>query len=181
MWWWRSGEEGAGEVSEGCHHAFIGMGSNLGDRRTFLKEASLEIGSHPQLRVIRLSSLYETEPVGYLDQGWFLNQVMEIETTLTPEELLTFLQGIENKLGRKRLIRWGPRVIDLDILLYGNRTIETPKLIIPHPRMYERGFVMIPLQEIAPDLVHPDGKTTREHLDMLMKTEKVEKIRLFQG
>jgi 2-amino-4-hydroxy-6-hydroxymethyldihydropteridine diphosphokinase len=157
------------------------MGSNLGDRRTFLKEASLEIGSHPQLRVIRLSSLYETEPVGYLDQGWFLNQVMEIETTLTPEELLTFLQGIENKLGRKRLIRWGPRVIDLDILLYGNRTIETPKLIIPHPRMYERGFVMIPLQEIAPDLVHPDGKTTREHLDMLMKTEKVEKIRLFQG
>ena len=72
-------------------------------------------------------------------------------------------------------------MIDPDILLYGNRTIETPKLIIPHPRMYERGFVMIPLQEIAPDLVHPDGKTTREHLDMLMKTEKVEKIRLFQG
>jgi len=180
MWWWSSEEEGAGKVSEGSQRAFIGMGSNLGDRRSFLEKASQEISSHPQVRVIRLSSLYETEPVGYLDQGWFLNQVMEIETTLTPEELLSFLQGIENKLGRKRLIRWGPRVIDLDILLYGNLTIESPQLIIPHPRMYERGFVMIPLQEIAPDLIHPDGKTTREHLDMLIRTGKMEKIKLFE-
>jgi 2-amino-4-hydroxy-6-hydroxymethyldihydropteridine diphosphokinase len=167
-------------MAEGGNRSFIGMGSNMGERESFLKEASLEISAQPEVKVIKISSLYETEPVGYQEQGWFLNQVMEIETTLTPEELLSFLQGIENKLGRKRLIRWGPRVIDLDVLLYGNLTRVTSQLTIPHPRMYERGFVMIPLHEIAPDLIHPDGRTTREHLDILMETGKMEKIRLFE-
>jgi lysyl-tRNA synthetase class 2 len=95
--------------------AFLGLGSNLGDRQSYLDAACRELAAHPLIRIIQTSSLYETEPVGYQEQGWFLNQVVEIETTLEPEELLSFTQGIENKLGRKRLIRWGPRVSDQEI------------------------------------------------------------------
>ena len=160
--------------------AFLGLGSNLGDRQSYLSAACRELAAHPSIQIIQASSLYETEPVGYQEQGWFLNQVMEMETTLTPEELLFFTQGIENELGRKRLIRWGPRVIDLDILLYGNSVINTPDLIIPHPRMYVRQFVLVPLGEIAPDLLHPDGSSTQEHLDALRQRGNSEKIRLFR-
>jgi len=159
---------------------FLGLGSNLGDRQSYLDAACRELAAHPLIRIIQTSSLYETEPVGYQEQGWFLNQVVEIETTLEPKELLSFTQGMENKLGRKRLIRWGPRVIDLDILLYGNSVINTTALIIPHPRMYERQFVLVPLAEIAPDIIHPDGSATREHLDALQRGNS-EKIRLFRG
>jgi 2-amino-4-hydroxy-6-hydroxymethyldihydropteridine diphosphokinase len=159
--------------------AFLGMGSNLGDRQEYLDDACRELSAHQSVKVIQSSSLYETEPVGYLAQGWFLNQVVEIETTLAPDELLRFTQDIENKLGRKRLIHWGPRVIDLDILLYGNRIINTPSLTVPHPRMYERCFVLMPLREIAPDLIHPDGISTQQHLDMLQHKGDPEKIRLF--
>lgn len=162
-------------------NAFLGLGSNLGDRQSYLDVARRQLAAHPAVQIIQSSSLYETEPVGYLDQGWFLNQVVEIETILDPEELLLFTQEIENELGRKRLIHWGPRVIDLDILLYGNRVMNTPDLIIPHPRMYERQFVMVPLREIAPDLLHPDGISTRQHLDLLHIRGDAEKIRLFQG
>ncbi len=161
-------------------HAFLGLGSNMGERESYLDAARQEL-TCSEVRIIRVSSLYETEPVGYTDQGWFLNQVVKVETTLDPEELLSFIHEIENKLGRKRLIRWGPRVIDVDILLYENLVLDTPDLIIPHPRMYERSFVLIPLQEIAPDLVHPDGRTTREHLEALSGKGETEKIRLFQG
>lgn len=161
--------------------AFLGLGSNLGDRQSYLDAACRELAAHPLIRIIQTSSLYETEPVGYQEQGWFLNQVVEIKTTLCPEELFLITQGIENKLGRKRLIHWGPRVIDLDILLFGNRDINTPDLIIPHPRMYERQFVLVPLSEIAPDLLHPDGISTQQHLDMLQEREDREKIRLFEG
>lgn len=169
-------------ASEGkWEKAFLGLGSNLGDRQYYLEEARQQLSAHPSVQILRVSSLYETEPVGYHDQGWFLNQVVEVKTTLCPEELFLITQGIENKLGRKRLIHWGPRVIDLDILLFGNRDINTPDLIIPHPRMYERQFVLVPLSEIAPDLLHPDGISTQQHLDMLQEREDREKIRLFEG
>lgn len=149
--------------------AFIGLGSNLGDRSIYLQQALAEIETHSLVKLTKVSSVYESEPVGYLDQGWFLNQVAEVATGLEPEDLLNVLQEIENRLGRKRLIRWGPRVIDLDLLLYEKRIINSPRLIVPHPRIYERGFVLWPLCEIAPDFVHPDGKKTCEHFEAYLK------------
>jgi 2-amino-4-hydroxy-6-hydroxymethyldihydropteridine diphosphokinase len=162
-------------------NAFLGLGSNLGEREYYLAEARRQLAAHPLIEIIRSSSRYETEPVGYLDQGLFLNQVLEIATALRPRELLLVTQGIENGLGRKRLIHWGPRVIDLDILLYGDSVLDTPELTLPHPRMYERRFVLAPLGEIAAEFVHPDGMTTREHLDALRQRGNTEKIRLFRG
>lgn len=146
-----------------------------------MKKAYQELNRDSRIRIVGTSSFYESEPVGYLDQAWFLNQVMEIATILLPRELLHILQVIENELGRKRLIRWGPRVIDLDLLLYEDVILTTDELIIPHPRMYERNFVLIPLNEIAPNLRHPDGKTTAEHLQEYLKTAPEEKIRLIPG
>lgn len=158
--------------------AFIGLGSNMGDRLGYLKAALGELAAHPEIRLGRASSFYESEPVGYRQQDWFINQVVEVETALDPWKLLAVLQGIENKLGRKRVIRWGPRVIDLDLLLYGELVLSGEELAIPHPRMYERNFVLFPLNEIAPDLRHPDGMTTAEHLQEYLATAPKERIRL---
>jgi 2-amino-4-hydroxy-6-hydroxymethyldihydropteridine diphosphokinase len=157
--------------------AFIGLGSNLGDREAYLEAARRMLSGSVGVLLAGASSLYETEPVGYTDQSWFLNQVVEVATGLDPWELLLVLQGIEHDLGRQRLIRWGPRVVDLDVLLYGDAVLNSPELIVPHPRLYERSFVLSPLAEIAPDHVHPDGKTTLEHLQNLGAGQK---IRLFQ-
>lgn len=162
-------------------YAFLSLGSNMGDRVAYLEAACLELAAHPEISILRRSSLYETEPVGYRNQGWFLNRVVGVATTMEPRELLVFVHEIEDRLGRRRLIRWGPRVIDLDILLYGGLVLQTPDLVIPHPRMYERNFVLVPLQEIAPGLVHPDGRTTGEHLEDLRERGGGEKIRLFRG
>jgi len=109
---------------------------------------------------VRQSSLYETEPVDFLDQGWFLNAAAEIETELAPEVLMRLLLEIERSMGRERRIPKGPRLIDIDILLYGNNSVRSPELKIPHPRMTERRFVLVPLAEIAPDLRHPVFKKT---------------------
>lgn len=109
---------------------------------------------------MRQSSLYETEPVDFLDQGWFLNAAAEIETELAPEVLMRLLLEIERSMGRERRIPKGPRLIDIDILLYGNNSVRSPELKIPHPRMTERRFVLVPLAEIAPDLRHPVFKKT---------------------
>jgi len=157
--------------------AFIGLGSNMGDRVAYLEAARRMLADHPSVELSKASSLYETEPVGYADQGWFLNQVVEVATWLDPYALFRALQGIERDLGRQRLIRWGPRVIDLDLLLYGDAVVSGHELTVPHPRIYERSFVLAPLGEIAPDHVHPDGKTTWEHLQALGAGQK---IRLFQ-
>jgi 2-amino-4-hydroxy-6-hydroxymethyldihydropteridine diphosphokinase len=162
------------------HRAYISLGSNMGEREDYLARALRSL-SGPQVRVSRLSSLYESEPVGYTDQDWFVNQVAGLETTLAPLELLRLLQRVELDLGRKRLIRWGPRVIDLDILLYDRVIMETEELFLPHPRLYQRNFVLIPLQEIASELVHPDGKTTAEHLQKYLATSPKEGIRLLSG
>ena len=133
---------------------YLSLGSNLGDRAANLERA---IAALPQagVRVLRRSSLYETEPVDFLAQPWFLNCVVEGETSLMPRQLLHALQGIERKFGRKKRIARGPRVIDLDILFYGASVVRTPEVEIPHPRMHKRRFVLAPLAELALDLCHP--------------------------
>ncbi len=129
---------------------FIGLGSNLGDRKSNLERALAYINHHTDIEIIKVSSFIETTPVGGPPQGNYLNAVAKLKTALSPEELLEFLQEVERKLGRTRTVRFGPRTIDLDILLYEDKRIDTPMLKIPHPRMWEREFVMRPLLEIAP-------------------------------
>ncbi|MGM0904576.1 MAG: 2-amino-4-hydroxy-6-hydroxymethyldihydropteridine diphosphokinase [Bacillota bacterium] len=128
--------------------AFIAIGSNIGDRWHCMREGIKQINAHNKINVVNVSSVYETDPVGYTDQDLFLNMVIQVNTALGPYELLDELLLIEEKLGRKREIKWGPRTLDLDILLYNQENIKSEKLIVPHPRMQERAFVMVPLLEI---------------------------------
>lgn len=130
------------------HIAYISLGTNLGDRTENLAAALRLLQKQKGVQLEDWSSLYETEPVGYLEQDRFLNMVISVSTSLTAPELLGVCQGIEQELGRKRLITWGPRNIDLDILLYNQENIETEQLIIPHPQMLGRAFVLVPLMEI---------------------------------
>lgn len=132
--------------------SYLSLGSNMGDRFEMLKQAVAQLAEQPAVTVTQISSLYETDPVGYTDQEPFLNMVVQLETELTAMALLDVCQMIEQNLNRKRLVRWGPRTIDLDILLYNQDRIETARLTVPHPRMNERAFVLIPLLEIDPGL-----------------------------
>ncbi len=134
---------------------FLGLGSNLGERIANIKRAFTLLGAVSGLRLVRASSLIETAPVGYTDQPDFINAVVEIETSMEPGILLSAIQGIEKQMGREKTIRFGPRIIDIDILLFGDRVIDGPGLTIPHPRMHERAFVLGPLSEIAPEVMHP--------------------------
>ncbi len=133
---------------------YLSLGSNLGDRDKNLRDAIAALGS-AGVPVVRVSSTYETEPVDYLDQPWFLNCAVEAETELAALDLLRVLRGIETQMGSKKLVAKGPRLIDIDILLYGSEVIDTPELQIPHPRMHLRRFVLQPLAEIAPNVQHP--------------------------
>jgi 2-amino-4-hydroxy-6-hydroxymethyldihydropteridine diphosphokinase len=143
---------------------YVSLGSNLGDRDANLRVARERFHT-AALRLVRESSIYETEPRDLPGQPWFLNQVIEVETPLFPRELLTTLQGIEREMGRQRGIPKGPRTIDLDILLFGDAVITTPDLEIPHPRLAERRFVLEPLAELAPELRHARTRlTVREML-----------------
>ena len=134
------------------NRAYLSLGSNLGDRLDLLKKAVRMLDEHEAICVEAISSVYETDPVGVTDQPAFLNIVSEITTSLTPEGLLQACRQIEENLDRVRVVRWGPRTMDLDILLYNHDNIETETLTVPHPRMHERAFVLVPLAEIAPDI-----------------------------
>jgi len=134
---------------------FIGLGSNLGERQANLNDAVRRLGEIEGVRVAAVSSFHETEPVGGPPQPTFLNAAAELDTDLAPEDLLRRMLAVESDMGRVRDVRWGPRVIDLDLLLYEDLVMDTPDLQIPHPRMQERRFVMVPLAEIAPDARHP--------------------------
>ena len=151
---------------------YLGLGSNLGDREANLKKALESLSG--QVRIETVSAIYETEPVGYEDQPWFLNLVCCGETELEPPDLLLFVKGIEARMDREESFRNAPRTIDIDILFYGDRVIETDDLTIPHPRVAERGFVMVPFAKIAPALVHPkNGKTINDLLSELDDTKQV--------
>lgn len=146
------------------NEAYLSLGTNIGDRVDYLIQALRLLMKDKKIRVAGISSIYETDPVGYADQPPFLNLVAEIHTSYEPLELLTKTQQIEVELGRIRDIRWGPRTIDLDILLYNQENIQTESLIVPHPRMVERGFVLIPLFELNPHVQIPGSTSTIEQL-----------------
>lgn len=139
--------------------AYVGLGSNLGDRAHLVREAAVLIGA------ARLSTIVETEPWGLVDQPRFLNAVAEVETGLEPQPFLTHLLDVERRLGRERVgPQWGPRTIDLDLLLFGDRVVDEPGLVVPHPRLLERLFVLEPLAELAPELEIPGNGTVRAAL-----------------
>jgi 2-amino-4-hydroxy-6-hydroxymethyldihydropteridine diphosphokinase len=138
---------------------YLGLGTNLGGTESNLEQA-LQLLSE-NITILKKSSRYETEPVGFKDQPWFLNMVVEAETGLPPEDLLCFTQGIEKQMKRVKTIVNGPRIIDIDILLYGDESVETENLVIPHPRMTQRAFVMVPLYEISPELII-SGKSIKD-------------------
>ncbi|MCE7067646.1 2-amino-4-hydroxy-6-hydroxymethyldihydropteridine diphosphokinase [Dyadobacter sp. CY326] len=155
---------------------FLLLGSNLGERALVLEAANQQIASRVGA-IIAHSSVYETEPWGVADQPAFLNQVIRIESEFTPDEVLTILLDIEHELGRVRFERWGARVIDIDLLYYNNLILDTARLTLPHPRLQDRLFTLIPLVEIAPDFVHPLlQKTSSQLLDLCTDKGVVTKI-----
>lgn len=146
------------------HVAYLGLGSNLDNPAAQLDEACRRLRLIQGVEIIRISSYYETPPVGVLDQPWFINAAVGVRTSLSPEDLLSALLQVENDMGRIRKERWGPRLVDLDLLLYNNNVINTPRLQVPHPEMASRGFVLLPLAEIAPQAYHPVLQKTMAHL-----------------
>ncbi|AJC96942.1 2-amino-4-hydroxy-6-hydroxymethyldihydropteridine diphosphokinase [Staphylococcus hyicus] len=143
---------------------YLGLGSNIGDREQQLQSAVERLDQVTGIHVQHMSSMYETKPVGYVEQPDFLNVCLHIKTTLSPEALLHQCLRIEKELHRVREVRWGPRTIDIDVLLYGDEIIESEQLIVPHPRMTARAFVMIPLNEIAAHVIEPRSKKTIQSL-----------------
>ena len=156
--------------------AYLCLGSNLGDKKKNLNRALKEIKNLKMVKVLKTSSIYETEPVGFKDQSWFLNAVIKIKTKLPPLSLLYLLQGIERKLGRVRGKRWGPRKVDLDILLYDNTILKDEKLTLPHPQMHKRRFVLIPLVELGSRWKHPDLHLTPKMLLQRIKAHQEVKL-----
>jgi 2-amino-4-hydroxy-6-hydroxymethyldihydropteridine diphosphokinase len=142
---------------------YLALGSNIGEREHNLREAIGRLGQS-EVHITKISSIYETEPLDFLDQPWFLNAVLEARTELSAEQLLLTLRQIESQLGSKKAFAKGPRLIDLDILLYDQATIDTPDLQVPHPRMLQRNFVLVPLAEIAPGMRHPSWPATAAEL-----------------
>jgi len=158
--------------------AYIGLGSNRGDRPANLERAVGELAAVPGVALRRRAPVYETAPLGYTDQDWFLNTVVEIETTLSPRELLTRILEIERRLGRERRERWGPRIIDLDLLLFGAETITEPDLSVPHPRLAERAFAVVPLADLSPGLDLPGGGKARV---LALRLAREQRLRRYAG
>ena len=157
---------------------YLGLGSNLGQREENLQQALQLL--RQKITIIKVSSFYDTEPVGYAKQANFVNAVCQTITSYNPEELFKFIKKIEFDMGRIANFPGGPRIIDIDILFYGSEIINSPQLTIPHPRIAERAFVLIPLTEIAPGLVHPvSHKTVQELVALLDKTKKVKRLTSF--
>jgi 2-amino-4-hydroxy-6-hydroxymethyldihydropteridine diphosphokinase len=157
---------------------YLLLGSNLGDRQALMQSACTLIGERIG-QVTQASSLYETAPWGGIEQPSFLNQVLEVTTSLAPEEVLRLILDIEHELGRVRYERWGARHLDVDLLYYGPLHMDTARLTVPHPRLHERRFTLVPLAEIAPDFVHPVlNKTNKELLEACPDQEEVS---LFEG
>ncbi len=146
----------------------LGLGSNIGDRIGWCRQAVDAMGLHPEVRIVKGSSWYETRPVGYKDQPDFINGAVLAETTLTPTRLLDTMKEVESRLGRTASWKCGPREIDLDLLLYDDLVFDSPGLVLPHPAMTERAFVLVPLSEIQPGRVHPvDGRAISDLLEDL--------------
>ncbi|GGH87960.1 2-amino-4-hydroxy-6-hydroxymethyldihydropteridine diphosphokinase [Pullulanibacillus pueri] len=156
----------------------IGMGSNLGDREDYLTQALAKLAASTRVRIDKVSSLYETAPYGPVEQEPFLNMAVAIETSLTPEELLALTQSIESELRRVRDIHWGPRTIDLDILIFDNIEMRTKQLILPHPEIAKRLFVLIPLTDIDPQLIIPGLNTTVSEL--INRFTEIKGVRLWK-
>lgn len=160
--------------------AYLSLGSNLGDREEQLRRAISRLAEHG--RVLSVSAFYETEPVEVRDQPWFLNCAVALETSEAPEQLMSALLGIEREMGRERIRKKGPRTVDIDILLYGDRVVNTEALTVPHPAMMQRRFVLEPLAEIGGEMRHPvAGKTVRELLEELPAGQSVRRVGAKEG
>lgn len=155
---------------------YLSLGTNQGDRFRLLREADALLSATFGIQVVARSSVYETEPVGPVDQPWFLNQVLAIETSLAPPALLEAAQKVERSLGRTRALRWGPRIIDVDLLLYEGHIVASARLTIPHPELPHRRFVLLPLVEIDPLLRLPDGRAIVDLLEALGEVQTVRRL-----
>ena len=155
------------------HGVFISVGSNMGDRLSLCRQGIDRLKAHPDIRLTACSPFYETEPVDFTDQGWFINAVIKIETGLLPHQLLDILKDAQAEAGRTATaVRFGPRVLDLDILLYDDWVVHTPELSIPHPRMHKRRFVLVPMCDIDPKVRHPLLKCPMHQLLARLGVEK---------
>lgn len=155
----------------------IGIGSNQGESIRICLDVFDLLQKHPEINILSTSSLYRSKPMGLAGQDWFINAAALFETGLEPQSLLDLALELERNFGRVRTIRWGPRTLDIDILFYGNRRIDSPGLKIPHPRLHERLFVLAPLAEIEPDWVHPVlGLSVRDMLDRLLQSDSDQEI-----
>lgn len=158
--------------------SILALGSNIGSREWYLLQAIRSLEHHCDITLLNVSSIYETDPYGLIEQDQFLNMVIEIETTLIPEVLLKYIQSVETSLSRERTIRWGPRTIDIDILLYGNLQMNTESLIIPHNEMEKRLFVLVPLNELDGNILVPGNQ--KRVKDLLKEFPEIKGVRLWK-